>query len=115
MFKPRLPGQPVSPFRSGVILIGQIRAVIAEQFKPTVLVDAGVGGEVTRPEKVTCQYLDLNGAPQIITVRGFLARAVLHETDHLGGVLYIDRMSDKDRSSVSGKLQKLAAKNGGVE
>jgi len=75
----------------------------------------GVGGEVTRPEKVTCQYIDLNGAPQIITVRGFLARAVLHETDHLRGVLYIDRMSDNGRSSVSGRLQKLAAKNGGVE
>lgn len=75
----------------------------------------GIGGEVTRPEKVTCQYIDPAGIPQIITVRGFLARAVLHETDHLNGVLYIDRMTDGGRSTVSGKLRKLAAKNGGVE
>ena len=75
----------------------------------------GVGGEVTRPDIVTCQYLDASGAPQIITVKGFLARAVLHETDHLNGVLYIDRMTDSGRSSVAGKLQKLVSKNGGVE
>jgi len=75
----------------------------------------GVGGEVTRPDKVTCQYLDVSGLPQIITVRGFLARAVLHETDHLNGVLYIDRMTDKCRTTVAGKLQKLVKKNGGVE
>jgi len=74
----------------------------------------GVGGEVTRPDKVTCQYMDLSGVPQIITVEGFLARAVLHETDHLNGVLYIDRMTDKGRTSVSGKLKKLVDKNGGV-
>ncbi len=74
----------------------------------------GVGGEVTRPDIVTCQYLDASGAPQIITVKGFLARAVLHETDHLNGVLYIDRMTDSGRSSVAGKLQKLVSKNGGV-
>ncbi len=75
----------------------------------------GVGGEVTRAEKVTCQYVDPSGMTQMITVRGFLARAVLHETDHLNGVLYIDRMTDGGRASVSGKLQKLASKNGGVE
>ena len=75
----------------------------------------GVGGEVTRADKVTCQYLDVSGVPQIITVRGFLARAILHETDHLNGILYIDRMSDKCRSSVSGKLKKLVGKNGGVQ
>jgi len=75
----------------------------------------GVGGEVTRPDKVTCQYLDAAGVPQIITAKGFLARAVMHETDHLKGVLYIDRMADGCRASVSGKLKKLVAANGGVQ
>jgi len=63
-----------------------------------------VGGPVTRPAEVTVQYLDVHGMPQIATVRGFLARAVCHETDHLKGVLYVDLMDEKDREKVIRKL-----------
>ncbi len=65
-----------------------------------------VGGDVTRPAEVTVQYVDCSGAPQIATVRGFLARAVCHETDHLQGVLYIDRMDERSREKVLRKLRK---------
>lgn len=68
---------------------------------------------VVRADKVTCQYTDANGRPQIITVRGFLARAVLHETDHLQGTLYVDHLSAVDKLAMAKKLQKLAKKNGG--
>jgi peptide deformylase len=50
---------------------------------------------------------------QIITARGFLARALQHEIDHLDGVLYIDRMSAVERLSAAAKLKKLAKTNGG--
>ena len=40
------------------------------------------------------------------TVRGFLARAVCHETDHLKGILYVDHMDEKSREKVIKKLQK---------
>lgn len=73
-----------------------------------------VGGAVTRAAQVTVQYLDAAGCPQMMTVRGFLARAVQHETDHLDGVLYIDRMSAIERLKAAGKLKKLAKQNGGV-
>ena len=73
-----------------------------------------VGGSLTRAEQVTCQYLDAENNPQMITARGFLARAILHETDHLDGVLYIDRMSAVERLAVAAKLKKLAKANGGV-
>ncbi len=72
-----------------------------------------LGGTVTRPSQVTCQFLDARGMPQIITVRGFLARAVLHETDHLNGILYVDRMDAAERQTLSGKLLRMAKKNGG--
>ena len=73
-----------------------------------------LGGVVVRPDKVTCQYTDPRGMPQIITVRGFLARAVMHETDHLNGVLYVDRMEDGERKALSDSLERMAKKNGGV-
>jgi peptide deformylase len=69
-----------------------------------------VGGDVTRPFEVTVQFLDIKGVPQIITVRGFLARAVCHETDHLKGTLYVDRMDEKSREKVIKKLLKNNSK-----
>ena len=74
----------------------------------------GIGGSITRAAQVTCQYLDENGLPQIISARGFLARALQHEIDHLDGILYIDHMSAVDRLAYAAKLKKLAKANGGV-
>ena len=68
---------------------------------------------VVRAAQVTCQYTDVHGMPKIITVKGFLARAVLHETDHLKGVLYVDHLSAVDKLAMAKRLQKLAKKNGG--
>ena len=73
-----------------------------------------VGGTLTRAAQVTCQYLDEDNRAQIITVRGYLARAIQHEVDHLNGVLYIDRMSAVERLKYVGKLKKLAKANGGA-
>lgn len=73
-----------------------------------------VGGSLTRAWEVTVQYLDENNRPQVITARGYLARALQHEIDHLDGILYIDRMSAVERLSCAAKLKKLAKANGGV-
>ena len=74
----------------------------------------GVGGTITRAAQVTCQFTDVENRPQIITARGFLARALQHEIDHLDGVLYIDHMSAVERLAFAPKLKKLAKANGGV-
>ena len=74
----------------------------------------GVGGSIVRAEQVTCQYLSADNRPQVITARGFLARALQHEIDHLNGVLYIDHMSAVERLAAAVKLRRLAAKHGGV-
>lgn len=73
-----------------------------------------VGGSLVRAAQVTCQYMDENGTPQIITARGFLARAIQHEVDHLNGILYIDRMTAVERLQYAPKLKKLAKANGGT-
>ena len=75
----------------------------------------GIGGSVERAAQVTCQYLDINNLPQIVTARGFLARALQHEIDHLDGILYVDRMAEAERHSFEPKLKKLFDSNGGVE
>jgi peptide deformylase len=73
-----------------------------------------VGGSLTRAHQVTVQYLDENNQPQIITARGYLARALQHEIDHLDGILYIDHMTAVERLAAAAKLKKLAKANGGV-
>ena len=73
-----------------------------------------VGGSLTRAAQVTVQYLDENNMPQVIAARGFLARALQHEIDHLNGILYVDHMSAVERLACAGKLKKLAKANGGI-
>lgn len=74
----------------------------------------GVGGSLTRAAQVTVRYLDAENNPQTITARGYLARALQHEIDHLDGILYIDRMSAVERLKYAAKLKKLAKSNGGA-
>lgn len=72
-----------------------------------------MGAPLKRAAEATVQYMDVNGMPQIATVRGFLARAVQHETDHLKGILYVDRLADSDRVKIERKIETLCQKNGG--
>lgn len=74
----------------------------------------GIGGSLTRAAQATVDYLDENNVRQVITARGFLARALQHEIDHLDGILYIDRMSAVERLASASKLKKLAKQNGGT-
>ncbi len=74
----------------------------------------GIGGSVTRAAQVTCSYLDAENRPQVVTARGFLARAIQHELDHLSGILYVDRLSAVERLAFAPKLKRLAKSNGGT-
>src|SRR5947199_3911662 len=52
-----------------------------------------ITGEIERAKSITIRAQNLNGEPIEIETRGFLARAIQHEVDHLNGILFIDRMS----------------------
>ena len=58
----------------------------------------GKSGIVSRPMKVMVVYQDRNGEKQTIKAKGFFARAICHELDHLEGVLYIDRASHIEKA-----------------
>ncbi len=58
----------------------------------------GKSGVVSRPMKVTLCYQDRNGEKHVLKAKGFFARAICHELDHLDGVLYIDRASHVERA-----------------
>ena len=51
----------------------------------------GKSGYVVRPNKVKFKAQDRNGKWFTVIAKGFFARAVCHELDHLDGVLYTDR------------------------
>lgn len=53
----------------------------------------GVYGEVTRPNVVTVKAQDRNGKWFKLTGRELLARAICHETEHLEGKLFLDRVT----------------------
>ena len=55
----------------------------------------GKSGVVTRPNKVRCRYQDRNLEWQEIEGEGLLARAILHENDHLDGHLYVELVTGK--------------------
>jgi peptide deformylase len=73
--------------------------------------------ETPRAMRAVAKGFNMYGEP--ITVEGseFLARALQHETDHLNGILFIDRLSDADRKLAMKEIREsewfgLATENG---
>lgn len=52
-------------------------------------------GKVPRPAKARIKAELEDGTPVSLKVEGFLARTILHEIDHLDGILFIDHIRDK--------------------
>ncbi len=51
----------------------------------------GLFGTVDRPQRITLEYLDLDGETKTLEAEDFFARAICHEVDHLNGILFIDK------------------------
>jgi len=62
---------------------------------------------VSRPRKVTIRAQDVNGKFYEKTGEELLARAFLHETDHLNGKLYMSQLSALKRDLMKRKIRKL--------
>ena len=50
-------------------------------------------GKVKRHKKITIEYLDKTGQWHKEKITGLLSRVIQHETDHLDGLLFIDKLT----------------------
>ncbi len=70
----------------------------------------GVYGEVVRPLVVRITATDLDGNIFEGEFTGLEGRCILHENDHINGVLFIDRIRGKERKALEKKLQEIKKK-----
>jgi peptide deformylase len=68
----------------------------------------GLAGEVPRVEAIRYRGRALDGSLIERTARGFHARVVQHEYDHLDGILYPQRMTDLSRLTFTSELERVA-------
>ena len=84
-------GQEVEPYEEGCLSLPDIRA------------------EIRRPKVITIDAADLEGNVFTLTSAALPARVWQHETDHLNGVLIIDRMTMMDKLANRKKIKELEA------
>lgn len=70
----------------------------------------GIHLEVERPYSIQVEALDINGHPFEKTLVGYIARQLMHENDHLNGVLFIDRLTAKKRKEIEPNLKAIKVK-----
>ena len=63
--------------------------------------------DITRPDVVDVRAMDQEGNRIEFRCGGLLSRAVQHETDHLQGILFIDRMPKDIKEELRPKLEAL--------
>jgi peptide deformylase len=57
--------------------------------------------------RIVCRGQDVSGRPVEVVGEGLLARIFQHETDHLDGRLYIDRLDEEGRRAVLAELRRI--------
>jgi peptide deformylase len=67
----------------------------------------GITELVQRPARVEVEAMNLEGSAFRIRGEALMARALLHEIDHLDGILFLDRLSPLKRRLIRKKIQKL--------
>lgn len=72
----------------------------------------GPYAKLARPDRASCHGFDVQGAPITVEGTGQLARCLQHETDHLDGKLYIDRLPGRSRKKVLKQYAELRADAG---
>lgn len=100
---------PLELFMPLVIVNPEVTAVP----EPTTSYEEGclsfpeIRGDVVRPDAITVKFKDLKGVPHVLRCNGLLARCVLHEYDHLLGILFIDRMAKDVLTLIDPELKAL--------
>lgn len=67
----------------------------------------GVSAPVLRAFEISVSCRNLKGEDQQFHMKGYMARVIQHEIDHLNGMLFVDRISPVKKICLSGKLKRL--------
>lgn len=68
----------------------------------------GIYKKVARPAYIKVKYLDENAVEHEEELEGLWAKAFQHESDHIAGMMFIDRVSKVNRRLIAKKLALLA-------
>ncbi|MEM9674454.1 MAG: peptide deformylase [Bacteroidota bacterium] len=68
----------------------------------------GIRADVQRPPKITIQYQDENWQEHTEIIEGMPARIILHEYDHIEGVLFVDHVKGLKKRLIKGKLGNIS-------
>ena len=107
-----LGGQPadVKDFMPLVLINPEVKPVGAPVSGPEgCLSFPEIYTDISRPESVDVTAVNQHGKSFSFRCGGLLARAVQHETDHLHGILFIDRMSIEKKKELKAELEDLQA------
>ncbi|MEU9043877.1 peptide deformylase [Kitasatospora sp. NPDC048343] len=94
------------PDDDGVRHVGHVLNPVVDEQEPgrRLIEDAegclsvpGADTRLARPAHAVVRGVDQHGNPVTIEGTGYFARCLQHETDHLNGHLYLDRLSARDR------------------
>lgn len=66
-----------------------------------------IQADVERPFEITVEYTNLKGKRIKEVCSGWEARVIMHENDHINGILFIDYLSKEERDSLEPFLQRL--------
>jgi len=70
----------------------------------------GIYANVIRSESIKVQAWNEKGRPYTLETNGLLARVILHEYDHLDGILFLDRLTENKKKMLVAKYEKKNAK-----
>lgn len=91
-------GRKITPKKEAHVLINP---VIVSKSKSMVEVEEGCLSfpnefdNVVRHEKIKVEYTDINGDKKVKSVSGMESVVIQHETDHLNGIVFLDRVEKK--------------------
>ncbi len=93
-----------------------INPVVSELSEETWIVSEGclsiptIRADVERSKEITIEFTDLDGQRTCKRCKGWEARVILHEYDHINGVLFIDHLSKEEREAIDPLLKRIDRK-----
>jgi peptide deformylase len=101
-----------APPPSKVTTLVMINPVVVDE-EGTISLEEGclsipeLRAEVDRAERIRVRFRDDNFDEKELTAEGFLGRVILHEIDHLNGILFVDRIGKTRKTFLNSELKRI--------